>query len=81
MLAAGQAEDVHRARGGPRQAEHEADGRGLAGAVRPQHGDDLAPVDGEIQALERLDLSEALADLAEFDGRLCVHAINARVGA
>ena len=62
-----QAEHAHLAGRGPRQPEHHVDGRGLAGAVRPEEGDDLALLELEVDAAHGLDLAEGLGHPRERD--------------
>jgi hypothetical protein len=52
------------------QSEQDQERRGLAGAVRAEQGDDLADPHSEAEALQRLDLSVALADALEHRGDL-----------
>ena len=56
-----------RARVGTHEARHDVEQRGLAGAVRPDHADDLAARDGERDAGERDDAAEAHADVAQLE--------------
>ena len=49
------------------QAEHQADRRRLAGAVRPEQRDRLAGPDGQVEAVEREDVAEAAGDAVEMD--------------
>ncbi len=56
---------------GLERAEPEAEGRRLAGAVRTEHGEELARPDREREAVERQALAVAPGDAREFgDGRL-----------
>ena len=52
------------------EALEDLDGRRLAGAVRPEEGEDLAALDLEVDAGDRLDLAVALAQPADGDDRL-----------
>ena len=54
-------------------AGHDAHGRGLAGTVRTEEPDDLALVDGERDAANRLHRPEALHHVAHLDHRPCWH--------
>src|SRR5262249_50550136 len=65
QLARRPAEDRRRARVGRDQAEEEADGRGLAGAVRAEERQELAGADVEVQAVERELVAVALARAGE----------------
>src|SRR3954468_192034 len=55
-------------------ALEDLDGRGLAGAVRPEQAEHLAARDLERHAAHRLDGPVALAQVAHADGRLGGHA-------
>ena len=44
----------------------------LARAARPEHADDLAALDVEVDAAQDLELAEALADLAQGEHRPAV---------
>ena len=50
------------------EAEHQPDRGGLAGAVRAQQGDGLAPADGEAAVVEGERAAEAAGDAVELDG-------------
>ena len=47
---------------GPREPEDHVDGRGLAGAVGAEEGDDLALLELEVDAAHGLDGAEGLGD-------------------
>ena len=64
-----QAEHADLAGRGPRQPEHHVDGRGLAGAVRPEERDDLALLELEVDAAHGLDVAEGLGHPRERDRR------------
>ena len=66
------AEDRRLAGGGARQPEQDADGRGLACAVRAQEAVDLAGFDVEVEAVEGVDLAVVLVETAGVDD--CAHA-------
>ena len=53
-----EAEYGHGAGVGAAQAQHHVDGAGLAGSVGTEQRDDLAGVDGQVQAVDRPDLAE-----------------------
>ena len=57
---------------GAHQRGHRADERGLAGAVGPQDGHDLAALGHEVEPGQRLDLAEALGEAPGLDDR-CAH--------
>ncbi len=44
---------------------------GLAGAGGPEHGEELALGDGEVDAIDGADIAEVPGDVLEFDG--CGH--------
>ena len=62
-------QDVRRAGIGRAQALEDLDGGGLAGAVGPEHPEHLAPAHLEGDAVHRLDLAVALAQVAHVDRR------------
>ena len=49
------------------QAADRLEGRRLAGAVRPDQGDDLAPADLEADPLQGVDLAVVRVDVAELE--------------
>jgi len=49
------------------QGGNRSDKGGLAGAVGPEQGDDLAALGDEVEAAEGLDLPEPFRDLVRFD--------------
>src|SRR5207245_300514 len=55
------------ARIGRLQARDDAQQRGLAAAGRPQQGDQFAGVDAERDVLQRAEVAEILADVADVD--------------
>ncbi len=57
------AKELDAAAGGGDQAEHHADGGGLAGAVRPQKADDLAAADFEAELVDRQAVAVALREV------------------
>ena len=61
------AEDAHLAGVVVAVAFEDLDGRGLAGAVRPEQAEDLAGAHGEVDALEGLEVAVGLAQAAGFD--------------
>ncbi len=63
-----ESEDARCAGRGPDEVEENADGRRLAGAVRAQEAEDLAGVDGEVDAAKRAHASVVLEDGAQVDG-------------
>ena len=60
--------DPHDAGVGPDEGGDGADEGGLARAVGPEQGDELAGLDGEVEAVEGLDGAEALGQAARVDG-------------
>src|SRR5437588_286270 len=64
-----EAEQPRRPGGGPAEAEHQADGRRLAGSVGAQNGDDLAARDGQVNAPERFDVAVTLDRCDQLDHR------------
>ena len=67
-LAGRAAEDAHRARRRPLEAEHEPEQRRLAAAVRPGDRDELAGRDGERDVLEHGDSGPVVErDVGELD--------------
>ena len=59
--------DAHLALARFRQSQQDQDHRGLAGAVRPQKPEDLAPVDGEIKPRDGLNAAVALDEIPNLD--------------
>ena len=53
---------------GAREPGEDRDERRLAGAVRPEQAEELALLDGEAHAGERLHAAEAAGDIDDFDG-------------
>jgi hypothetical protein len=54
---------------GQEQRREDADGSGLAGSVWSENPEDLAPLDVEVDAAERLGVSEALGQsLSDYGG-------------
>ena len=51
------------------EARDHAQGGGLAAARRPQQGEELPVVDGEVDVVDRHHLTEALGDAVNLDGR------------
>ncbi|WP_371814273.1 hypothetical protein [Phycicoccus sp. HDW14] len=70
-----QVEDGDVTVGRRRQAEDHVDGRGLAGAVRPEEGQDLAAADREVDATDGLDVAEVLGHGAEGDRVHDIHGV------
>jgi hypothetical protein len=62
------AQYLHRAFVGAREPRENADERGLARAVRAEQPEEFAFFYRETDALERLQLLEALPDVADFYG-------------
>jgi hypothetical protein len=58
---------------GLEQPEQDAQRRGLAGAVGSEEAGDLARRDGEIEAVEGMDVAETLGQAADGDGGLGGH--------
>ena len=53
--------------GGGLEPRHHAQKRGLAAAARPDHGDELALLDRDVDAAQRFQLAEPLAQTADLD--------------
>ncbi len=64
------AEDRDLARRALAIALEHLDRRGLAGAVRAQEGEDLAPLDGQVQATDGLEVAIGLAQARDADDRI-----------
>ena len=67
-LARLEAEHLDRAGRGLREPEDHVDGRGLAGAVGAEEGDDLALLEGQVDAADGVDGAEVLGDPGDLDG-------------
>jgi hypothetical protein len=67
-------EQLDRAAGRSRQAEHRLDRRGLAGAVGSEDRGDAAGRDLEIDAVEGGHVAAAMDDALQADGRVGVGA-------
>src|SRR5699024_2119475 len=61
------AEDLRSTLIGPGQAHHHLHGGGLAGAVGPEQGEDLAGPDGQVHAVQGADGAVALMDPTQAD--------------
>ncbi len=74
------AEHVRLAVGGADDAQEQLDHRRLAGAVLAEAAEDLAAVDVERHAAERLDPAVVLDEILDLDDRLAVGAAPRRFG-
>ena len=72
------AEDADLAGVGRAEALQDLDGGGLAGAVGPENGDDLAAVDLEVDAAHDLAVAVGLAQAADADHRRALGAAGGR---
>ena len=63
-----EAEHLDPARVGVAVALEDLDGGGLAGTVRPEQGQDLTPIDREVDALQDLAGAVGLAEPTDHDG-------------
>ena len=63
---------------GPRKVEDHVERRGLARAVGAKKRDDLAAVDGERHAVDRVDLSERLVNVLDDEGGFDAGSVIAR---
>jgi hypothetical protein len=61
--------DQERAAGGRLEAADQVERRGLAAAARPQQRKEFALADGEVDAVQRDHGAEALAHIAQLDGK------------
>ena len=61
--------EPHRAGVGPVQASNEVEQRGLAGAVRPDHADQRAVIDGEREVVDGGDAAEAAREAGDLEQR------------
>jgi hypothetical protein len=68
------AAERHRAGGRRLEAGDHAQHRGLARAGRPQHGEELAVRDRQVDAVDRGRVAELLAEAGQVDRRSGVHA-------
>src|SRR5581483_227912 len=64
---------------GAKDAGHEVEQGRLAGAVRADHADDLAPVDVEIELGDDAEAAERLVDGAQLEERLAHQTTSTRV--
>ena len=62
-----EAEHAHRARVGAAQTLEDLDGRRLAGAVRAEQAEQLAALDGEVDAADDLGVAVALDEAVDLD--------------
>ena len=63
---------------GPREVEDHVERRGLARAVGAKKRDDLAAVDGERHAVDRVDLAERLVNVLDDEGGFDAGSVIAR---